>query len=169
MLTVDLVPQSAWYDNLRALLQPAEWDVVRGVTYRGANYRCQICGGRGEKWPVEAHERWAFDDAAGVQSLRAIEALCPACHEVTHFGLAELRGRRDAAFAHLMRVNGWSKDQALSHINDVFAIWRRRSARRWSLDARLVYTFAELSEATRGIIERFARAADLEKEIAHAR
>ena len=33
-LYVDLVPQTAWYDNLRALLQTDEWDAVRRAVYR---------------------------------------------------------------------------------------------------------------------------------------
>ena len=169
MLYVDLVPQSAWHENLRSLLQPVEWDAVRHEVYRRAAYRCQVCGGQGEKWPVEAHERWAFEASSSVQTLSAIEALCPACHEVTHFGLAQIRGRQREAFAHLMRVNGWSAQQAQSHIDDAFAIWARRNARRWSLDARLVFGFAELSMVTRRKIESFARAADLEREIANAR
>ncbi|MDD5002074.1 MAG: HNH endonuclease [Thiomonas arsenitoxydans] len=168
-LYVDLVPQTAWYDNLRALLQTDEWDAVRRAVYRRAGHRCQICGGQGEKWPVEAHERWAFDDAAGVQSLRDIEALCPACHTVTHFGLAEIRGKKQEAFSHLMRVNAWSADQARKHVDEAFATWQRRGQRRWSLDARKVFEFAELSLGSRQTIERFASAADLEREIAHAR
>ena len=28
------------------------WDKLRKQTYRKANYRCEICGGKGPKWPV---------------------------------------------------------------------------------------------------------------------
>jgi hypothetical protein len=61
-------------------------------------------------------------------------ALCPACHEVKHIGLAGIRGRADIARAHLAEINGWSAETADRYIEEAFAIWRRRSTRAWSLD-----------------------------------
>lgn len=39
--------------------------------------------------------------------LRRLIALCPAWHEITHMGLAQIRGRAEDARTHLMVVNGW--------------------------------------------------------------
>lgn len=38
--------------------------------------------------PVECHEVWDYDDDRKIQRLERRVALCPACHEVKHAGLA---------------------------------------------------------------------------------
>jgi len=83
---------------------------------------------------MEAHERWAYDDAQQMQTLRRLICLCTSCHRATHFGLAQVRGQDDEALAHLMQVNRWTQRQAQSHVDDALALWRRRSAIDWRLD-----------------------------------
>lgn len=134
LLTLDLVPSTTWYDNLRSRLRPSEWDRLRKATYAAAGHRCEVCGGKGRHHPVECHERWEYDDDAHVQRLVGLIALCPACHEVKHFGRSQAVGRGAAAFAHLMRVNHWTETQAVDHIAESFALWERRSNIEWTLD-----------------------------------
>jgi hypothetical protein len=55
--------------------------------------RCEICGGRGPEHPVECHERWRYNDLIRTQTLVRMIALCPACHQVKHVGLANVRGK----------------------------------------------------------------------------
>jgi hypothetical protein len=47
ILTIELVPKTAWFTNLRSYLTSKEWDVVRKKCYKEANYCCEICGGKG--------------------------------------------------------------------------------------------------------------------------
>ncbi|NBR00667.1 MAG: HNH endonuclease [Actinobacteria bacterium] len=141
-LTLDLVPSSTWYDNLRSRLRPSEWDRLRKATYAAAGNKCEVCGGNGRRHPVECHERWTYDEDARVQRLVGLVALCPACHEVKHFGRAQSVGRGAPALAHLMRVNRWTEDQALDHIEDSFRVWQRRSAIEWTLDLSWLDTAA---------------------------
>lgn len=152
LLYVDLVPSSACFSNLRSELKASEWDMVRRAVYKSSNYRCEICGGKGLKHPVEAHERWSFDEVTGIQKLEEIEALCPACHEVTHIGLAETKGRLDIAIEHFCYVNNWSLAQANSHINAAFKKWERLSKRKWILDCRPLLEAFDLSVETRNKI-----------------
>jgi len=133
-LTLDLIPSTTWYNNLRSRLRPSEWDRLRKATYAAAGNKCEVCGGRGHRHPVECHEIWDYDEATRVQRLVGLIALCPACHEVKHFGRAQAVGRGDAAITHLMNVNGWTADQAWDHITESFGVWRRRSEVEWTLD-----------------------------------
>jgi hypothetical protein len=78
-LFVDLVPQSCWFTNVRSGVAPAEWDRVRRMVYRRAGDRCEACGRTADRAAgiqIEAHERWAFDDARRVQVLRRLICLC---------------------------------------------------------------------------------------------
>lgn len=134
LLTVELVPKGQWYDNLRSRLTGKAWDALRHACYEAAGHRCEICGGQGAKWPVECHERWEYDEVNRVQKLVGLIVLCPACHEVKHMGLANVRGRGDIAMAHLMVVNGWTGPMANEHVKAAFATWRQRSAEQWTMD-----------------------------------
>jgi hypothetical protein len=92
-LTIELVPKTSWYHNVHALTDELGWDRIRRQVYRQADYRCEICGGKGPEHPVECHEVWRYDDRTSVQMLVRMIALCPACHQVKHIGLANVHGR----------------------------------------------------------------------------
>lgn len=135
-LTIELVPKTAWYQNLRELLSKKEWDFIRKMVYRRANYRCEICGGVGQNHPVEAHEEWDYDWKTKVQSLRQIRALCPTCHMCKHAGLAQINGRLGEVIEHLQRVNKLSKQDATEMVFDAFHDWQIMSHHKWELDVR---------------------------------
>lgn len=133
-LTIELVPETSWFTNVRSLVPTAEWDRIRKKAYTAAGYQCEICGGVGPKWPVECHEIWDYDDEAHTQTLRGLIALCPSCHHVKHIGLAGVLGRGDQAKRHLASVNGWTLKQANNYIKAAFAQWTARSKHEWDVD-----------------------------------
>lgn len=133
-LTIELVPATSWFTNLRSLVSSDQWDQLRKATYRAASQRCEICGGRGPKWPVECHEIWEYDDQKRVQRLIGLIALCPNCHQVKHFGLARVQGQQEIAGRWLMEVNGWTRRQAYDHVQAAFALWEKRSQKQWEVD-----------------------------------
>jgi hypothetical protein len=133
-LTVELVPKTSWYNNARALVDEVTWDRIRRQVWRQADYRCEVCGGRGPEHPVECHEMWRYDDRTRVQLLVRMIALCPDCHQVKHMGFASVRGKSAQARAHLARVNGWTLAQADACIAEAFRVWAQRSQGPWILD-----------------------------------
>ena len=139
-LTVELVPATCWYANVRSNVPAAEWDALRRAVYRRANYRCEVCGAQGSAHPVECHEVWHYDDVAKVQRLVRLIALCPACHQVKHIGLASVQGKLDQALRHLAKVNGWTASQSRAYVEEVFAVWAKRSEHEWQLDTSLLET-----------------------------
>jgi 5-methylcytosine-specific restriction endonuclease McrA len=134
LLTVELVPSTCWFSNVRDRVSKSTWDFLRQSTYKQANFRCEVCGGRGNKWPVECHEIWHYDDRNYIQILEGLIALCPSCHEAKHIGLAGIRGRGERAETHLAIVNGWSKKQTKAYLEDVWQTWRERSRHQWNLE-----------------------------------
>jgi hypothetical protein len=133
-LTIELVPRTCWFSNVRDRVSREDWDRIRKQVYKRAGHRCEVCGGRGSRHPVECHEVWEYDETTGVQSLTGMIALCPACHEVKHMGLAGIKGRGEIAAAHLAEVNGWTSQVTAAYIDQAFAVWKDRSNRTWSLD-----------------------------------
>jgi hypothetical protein len=133
-LTVELVPRTCWFSNVRDRVSREDWDRMRSRVYEHAGSRCEVCRGRGSKHPVECHEVWEYDERTAVQRLVRMIALCPACHEVKHMGLAGIKGRGEIAAAHLAEVNGWTAQVTARYIEEAFAVWEARSARTWSLD-----------------------------------
>lgn len=140
-LTLDVIPSTCHFSNLRTHMEPIYWDRIRRKVYRRARYVCEICGGVGDEHPVEAHEKWSYETAEqglGYQTLEAIEALCPACHEVKHYGLAQVRGRDRQARGHLARVNAWSPEEVREHIQREQELFVTRYQAVWDLDVSLI-------------------------------
>lgn len=140
-LEIELCPSSCWYNNVRAILTQKQWDNVRKQVFSQAHNTCEICGGIGKKHPVECHEIWFYDDKTMVQKLIGLISLCPDCHTVKHFGLAQLMNKQEQATKHLMRVNGITKKNAEKYIANEFMVWALRSGKSWKIDISYLETY----------------------------
>ena len=89
-------------------------------TYREAGWRCETCGGKPDA-PLHCHEVWSYDDQRGVQKLERLKCLCPRCHEATHPGHANIKGRGAEALEWLMQVNDWPEPVARDYQAAAFA------------------------------------------------
>ncbi|MES9905544.1 MAG: HNH endonuclease [Sedimenticola sp.] len=138
LLNIELVPRTAWHSNLRNILDKSVWDTLKREAYKKAGYKCSICGGTGQRNPVEAHEKWSYDDMNKVQKLIDIVALCPLCHKVKHIGLAIKKGDGGDAIKHYCRINNISIYQALNDIENEFSIYQRRSEFEWEFDLEVL-------------------------------
>lgn len=138
-LKCELIPRTSFFTNVRSEVTPQKWDKLRRHCYKKAGHKCEICGGKGSKWPVECHEVWSYkvykkDRTKGIQKLVRLIALCPSCHEVKHIGLAQLRGRMDKALKHLTKVNKVTEEEAHEIVDEAVEIWERRNEVSWKLD-----------------------------------
>lgn len=134
-LTVEAIPKSAHYINLRSELSKEDWNLIRKYTYQQAGYTCEICGERGKKHPVECHEIWRWRKARRVQELVRCAAICPLCHLVKHIGRAKLVGKFHQAFEHLLKVNEWTDEQGYRYMREYLDKYiNLDSVRRWKLD-----------------------------------
>ena len=114
-LIVQLIPETAWYNNLRNAVKKSEWDKIRKKCYREANYTCEV------------------ED--GVIRLVGLIALCPDCHTSVHPGLANIRGKYAQAVNQLAKVNKITKGMAEAYYRDCFAEWRELSkVPEWKTD-----------------------------------
>mgnify|MGYP003306536376 CR=1 FL=1 len=132
-LTFELVPEECWYSNLRSILKPKDWDIVRRNAYARANGRCSICNQRTNR--LEAHEKWSYDEENALQKLEDVVALCHRCHEVKHISRTQLIGRGMEAMEQFMRVNKCSQmdyHAALGEANEEYL--RRNRVVGWVTD-----------------------------------
>lgn len=139
-LDLDLIPESCFYSNVRSEVSKKQWDVIRKEVYSRAWHVCEICGTLPQK-SLHAHEVWEFDSKNKIQKLVRMIALCPECHEVKHFGLANIRGRSEEALNHFMKINQMSRKDSLNHIDEQFKIWKERSKINWKLDIKYLEQF----------------------------
>ena len=137
-LTIELVPKTAWYSNVRSNVTKHEWDLIRNKCYVKASHKCELCKdvgtNQGVKHKVECHEIFEYDDINHIQKLTQLIALCPYCHKVKHPGLAEMNGEIDIVIAQLIKVNNMSDIEAKQYIKDSFKMWKERSKYNWKLD-----------------------------------
>ena len=132
-LTFEMVPEECWYSNLRSILKPKDWDVVRRDAYARANGRCMICKRYAKR--LEAHEKWSYDEARALQKLEDVVALCHACHEVKHISRTQLMGRGMEAMEHFQKVNDCSQMEfhlALQEANEEY--FKRNRVEGWVTD-----------------------------------
>jgi len=134
-LYIDLVPNSCWFKNVRKNVSVAEWENIRHFVYLRADNKCEICGSNS---PLEAHERWHYDNETKIQKLVRLIALCKQCHGVTHFGYSELKGKREEMYNHLCKIRGFTNDEADRHILDAYKLWGDRNKFKWTLDISLI-------------------------------
>lgn len=141
-LTVELVPKTCHFSNVRTTIKPKEWDKIRFISYEAAGNRCEICKESGKdqgyKHNVECHEIWEYDDENLIQKLIGLISLCPTCHQVKHIGRAMAIGKDKECFAQLAKINKWTPEQIVKHIEDAFIIYRERSQYKWDLDISIL-------------------------------
>jgi hypothetical protein len=140
-LTIELVPSTCWYSNVRSNVTAEVWDRLRRHTYAQADHRCEICGSRGKEHPVECHEVWQYNDRSYLQKLIRLIALCPSCHDVKHIGFANTQGRGDFAQQHLAKVNSWTVERTEAYVQYCFEVWQQRSQHEWRLDISYLEQF----------------------------
>jgi hypothetical protein len=141
-LTLNLVPSTMWYLNLRKILTNKSWKNLTTECFNLSNNVCEICGMTGiynnGKIKLECHEEWEFDEVNKIQKLKKLLALCVMCHRTKHAGLWFLKGKRDSIIKHLMFVNKLSKIEAIDLVNKEFINFEERSQFYWNLDIKII-------------------------------
>lgn len=171
-LSIELVPTTCWYDNVRNVLTQTQWNALRKHVYAKAGDKCEICGGVGKKHPVECHEKWEYEginlsirgEGRMVQRLIGLVALCPMCHKSKHIGLTEKMGPYvfKAVVKHMKKVNGWTTDAAFQrHRAEVTEEWMERSKWQWEIDLTLLLNDEYLPVISVGRIDPVQRIADV--------
>jgi len=152
MLTIELIPATCLYSNVRSEIPKKEWDRIRKEVYKTAKNKCEVCNGDGKKQgykhSVECHEIWEYDDQKMVQYLKGLIALCPRCHQVKHIGRTTVIGKQSQALEHLQKVNMWNHKQAVSYLAEIYLLQRWRSNFQWKLDITKLVTHFKLDENT---------------------
>jgi len=134
-LFVDLIPKTSYYENARKAFPRSEWDKIRFGVYDRADYKCECCNACSK---LEAHERWHYDFKTKTQKLVRIVALCRPCHRVTHMGHSYHNGWYQETYNHLIKVRGFTDNEAGSHLDEAYAIHKIRGNVQWTIDLSLL-------------------------------
>ncbi|MEK7165498.1 MAG: HNH endonuclease [Patescibacteria group bacterium] len=134
-LSIELVPSTSWYNNMRSLMPKSKWDVLRRKVYAGFGHKCGICKANGN---LHCHEVWEYDDEKYIQKLKGFIPLCMYCHSVKHIGMSGILANSsnldlEALIAHFMKINGCDKITFINHRTESFLIWAERSKHEWTL------------------------------------
>ena len=151
-LTIELIPSTAHYTNVRSNVVSRVWNRIRKKCYKLADNRCEICGdigtNQGRKHKVECHEIWKYDLSTSIQKLTGFIALCPLCHQVKHFGRTQLLGvfYEERAIRHLSKINNISRSEVLDHILQEFNRFQERSKIEWHTDIAYIHEYLKGGE-----------------------
>ena len=141
-LTVELIPSTVFFSNVRSNIPKKEWDRLRKESYEKANYKCEICQDNGKnqgyKHPVECHEIWDYNYSNNTQKLIGLISLCPRCHQIKHIGRTFAVGKQAEAFKHIEKVNNWNHKQVVDYLANCFIEHKRKSQINWKLDLNIL-------------------------------
>lgn len=135
-LTAELVPTTAWGNNLRSQISRREWNEIRLNVHARQGRKCGICAAEGR---FICHEIWEYDDINHVQRLAGFIAICDLCNHVKHLGHASIlaaQGKLDMKKVeeHFMRVNECDLETFKIHAREAMIKHRERSQYKWHLD-----------------------------------
>jgi hypothetical protein len=139
-LTIQLIPASAYGQNLRSLY-PNEWKAISRYVRR--NLTCSTCGKQVKRiGDLDAHEEWEWKKEKKHGKIRyrqrlvAIYPVCKACHRVIHIG----RTKRElppweylAAAERYRKINHVSYRQFIEDEEEAFRKYEKRSRHKWKL------------------------------------
>ena len=139
-LTLDLIPAKSWTQNVRGMISPANWELIRQKCFSRAGFHCEICGSINK---LQLHEIFDYNVETSVQTLTAFITLCYDCHMVKHFGMSNVLGRSYLALKHLMIVNKIDTEEASQYIEDSFTLWHLRNLITWNVNLNYAKIFLE--------------------------
>lgn len=131
---VDLVPRSAWFANLRAMMPLSHWRGLSAYVIARAHGACEICSSEER---LEAHERWHFDPANGIQKLMRLMCVCKLCHLSIHSGIADVLGIREEIGFHIFQLTLWGKREMKQHMKEAGKRWEDLSVIAWEQDVSI--------------------------------
>lgn len=136
ILTIELVPETSFYNNLRKMMSQESWDKLRKSIYAKYNHICGICGASGK---MNCHEIWEYDDRHHIQHLKGFISLCDLCHHCKHIGYAQILSNEgkldfDDVVNHFLKVNKCSMREYEDYIGKMWEQWEERSNHSWKID-----------------------------------
>ncbi len=128
------IPQSSWGVSLANLLPKEDWDKVRKKVFKGAGYKCEVCGNTDEE--LHCHEVWEFKYSE--QRLIRFDCLCKLCHDSTHFFGTTQRYKNkpeyiEKVMKHLETINCLTRKQLLACINTRKEINKKRAKKTYKI------------------------------------
>jgi hypothetical protein len=132
-LNFELVPDGCWYSNLRSILSPKDWNMIKKDAKVRSGGECTICGKKTDK--LDAHEVWSYDIEKGIQKLENVISVCKDCHSVIHIGYTQLKGNIERAEQHYLKVNNCTYSEYRQDLNKANLLHKERNkVSEWKLD-----------------------------------
>jgi len=152
ILTMEIVPETAWFFNLRKMFTQTMWDLVRNRIYGEFWYMCGMCGKEFwneelEEWEIKkanggglhAHKIWHYNDVDEIQTCTGIIALCPTCHACKHMVLTQKRCeegqiKMSDIIGHFFTVNQCLPRDFDTALEWEMKVYKERSSHPWLCD-----------------------------------
>jgi hypothetical protein len=135
-LTAELIPEKAWYSNLRKQMTPSAWRKLGKEVKARQGQKCAVCNAEGR---LECHEVWDYDDVNHFQRLAGFVCLCRPCHQVKHLGRTVILAQQglldfDDVIEHFLRINECALADFLIYQEAIRTQYQERSKHEWTTD-----------------------------------
>ena len=88
-LSISMVPQALWGENLRKHLTRGSWNKLRLSQFE-REPNCEFCGSSPSGAARHAHEEWDYEKTVGTAYLVKLRTICRMCHLVEHPGFVSV-------------------------------------------------------------------------------
>ena len=140
-LKIEMIPRTAYGQNLRSLLSDREWRAISLFVREGSGCVCEICSKQVENiGMMDAHEVWKYQKIKGkngkkqyVQKLKKIVAICKECHAVKHLGHSKHSGDYQHMVEHFVMVNNCSPFCFKQAESKSYIRFNKRSKHKWKM------------------------------------
>ena len=124
-LSISMVPQALWGENLRKHLTHGSWNKLR-VSQFEREPNCEFCGSSPTGAARHAHEEWDYATTPSTAYLVKLRTICQMCHFVEHPGFVSVMvaqgkfkpARLDDIKRHFCIVNSCKEADYRKHVEE---------------------------------------------------
>lgn len=140
-LFVEPVPQSVHYRHIQAELTPEQWKWIVDATIHRAKAMCECCQQPHTlEHPLNAVEKWIYDDSNQVMKLEKMIAVCKMCEHVRRIHQTQVEPH---LLEHLKTQNQFNDVQVSQHIQKAVQRHQERSESLWTVKFQEVMQYIE--------------------------
>lgn len=139
-LTIEPLPNS-WYSTLDFIIPGKMYNNLCVYINNKYNKKCSICNN------IESHNYhavWEYNIKYKTKILKDVVLLCDTCYAVKHVQDAVIyrdREHKSIAIKQLMRINKYTRKQAVAYINYIMFVLEERNKYKWNIDTAYLDQF----------------------------
>lgn len=140
---LDPISNQSWFTTTSLHCSKRYWEQI-GILLKGFHQsQCAVCDVQKTEDEIDIQELWHFDDKLKIQKLVCYYPICISCQDHSYMPNESDKEELESFVEFFKKVNKWSTEQAIEHINQALALQKMRDQSDWIVDVE--YLVSELN------------------------